>query len=155
MPFLPILFVGGGLGYSFVPLQAVASISLVDAGLTAGFHFDLLPSLSVRAFRSGGYFYVLVNDGIWRGGANPVVVGGADFSWAITPAIGIGLGAAYRNYLGLYNDLAVALGMSYRFGGTSGQEAKPVQQIQAQPKPQPLQSTPLPLRVGRRAARGE
>ncbi|MGA2973790.1 MAG: hypothetical protein ABSF77_00595 [Spirochaetia bacterium] len=142
MPFLPILFVGGNLGYSYVPLQAVTSVSLIDAVLVAGVRFDLLPVLSVRAFGSGGYFYALMNDGTGRGGGNPVAIGGADISWAITPALGVGLGAAYRYYFGLYNDLAVTLGMSYRFGGAGGQAAKPVQQIQAQPKPQPLQSTP-------------
>jgi tetratricopeptide (TPR) repeat protein len=142
MPFLPILFLGVGLGYSFVPLQAVTSISLFDAGLAAGFRFDLLPSLSVRAYGSGGYFYAFMNDGTGRGGANPVAAGGADISWAITPALGIGLGATYRYYFGFYNDLAVTLGMSYGFPAGGGQAAKPAQQGQSQAKPQPLQSTP-------------
>jgi len=143
MPFLPILFLGGGLGYSFVPLQAVTSISLFDAGLVAGLRFDLLPSLSVRAFGSGGYFYASVNDGTRRGGANPVAAAGADISLAIGPALGVGLGAAYRNYFGLYNDLAVVLGMSYRFGAPPQQAAKPAQQpAPSQAKPQPLKSAP-------------
>ncbi len=142
MPFLPVLFVGGGLGYSFVPLQAVTSISLIDAGLVAGFRFDLLPVSELARLRlCAGISMLSMNDGTGRGGFNPVFAGGADLSWAITPSLGIGLGASYRYHVGLYNDLAVTLGMAYRFarGGTASQPTNPVP---SPTKPQPLQSTP-------------
>jgi tetratricopeptide (TPR) repeat protein len=142
LPSLPILFIGGGIGYSFVPLQAVTSVSLFDVGLAAGLRYDLLPHLSLRVFGSGGYFYAFMNDGTGRGGANPVAAGGTDISYTIIPALGIGLGATYRYYFGLYNDLAVTLGMTYRFAAGGGQAAKPAQPAPSQVKPQPLKSTP-------------
>ncbi len=152
LPSLPILFVGGGLGYSFVPLQAVTSISLMDAGLAAGLHYDLMPSLSLRAFASGGYFYAFINDGTGRGGGNPVASGGVDLSYSLTPELGIGVGAAYRYYFGLYNDLAVTLGVSYNFQSRGGQAAAPLQQRPAQPKPTPI--PPAPQAQPRPGARG-
>jgi tetratricopeptide (TPR) repeat protein len=142
MPILPILFIGSGLGYSFVPLQAVTSISIINAGLTLGLRFDLLPALSLHVFGYGGYFYALINNGIGKGGANPMAAGGADLSWAITPSLGMGIGADYRYFFGLYNDIAVTLGILYRFPGTVGQAAEPVQQNPAQAKPRPLEVPP-------------
>jgi hypothetical protein len=61
MPFLPLLFVGGSLGYSFVPLQADASISLIKGGITAGVCWDPVRSLSLRAYGNGGYFISFIN----------------------------------------------------------------------------------------------
>ncbi len=63
---------------------------------------------------SGGTSISLINDGTGRGGANPVVAGSAGVSYAITPVLGIGVGATYRYYSGLYNDLAVTRRFHHR-----------------------------------------
>lgn len=135
---LPWLFLGGKLGYSFVPLRAVTSVSLIDASLTAGFRLALFSRLSLSAFGNGGYFYAFANNGA-GGGANPVLAGGADISWAITPSFALGLGAIYRNYLGLYNDLGLDLGLSYRLPPRAGSSKEPTA---PQVKPQPLNTAP-------------
>jgi tetratricopeptide (TPR) repeat protein len=154
MPSLPWLFLGGKLGYSFVPLQAVTSASLVDAGLTAGLRLTLLPRFSLSAFGSGGYFYAFANNGA-GGGANPVIAGGADVSWAINPSLGLGLGAIYRNYLGLYNDLGLNVGLSYRLPARTGPSTKPMQQIPSQAKPQPLKTAPVAAPKTQNAPKGK
>ena len=140
---LPLLFIGGNLGYSYVPLQAVTSLSLIDGGITAGLRFDLRPTLSIRVFGSGGYFFAILNNGSGTGGANPMVAGGADIAWAFAPGLSIALGAAYRYCIGLYNDLAVTLGMSYgvSIAGTK-MPVRSQQQNPAPAKPAPLQSAP-------------
>jgi len=112
MPFLPALFVACSLGYSFVPLQEVTSLSLLNGGIAAGIRLDILRSLSIRAFGSGGYSYAFLNDGS-RSGWNPSVSGGAGVSWAPFPSFTLGLGACYRNLLGLYNDVSISLQASY------------------------------------------
>jgi tetratricopeptide (TPR) repeat protein len=140
-PGLPFIFVGGSLGYSYVSIQAPTSVSLIDVEPLVGFRYDLLPSLAARVFGSGGYFFASANDGSGTG-SNPVLAAGASLSYGISQTLGIGVGATYRDYLGLYNDIALTIGMSYSFPVGGGQSAAPVQQAPVQTKPQPLQSTP-------------
>jgi hypothetical protein len=50
MPFLPLLFAGAGIGYSYVPLKSVTTLSLLDGDIRAGVRYDIIQNLSVRAF---------------------------------------------------------------------------------------------------------
>jgi len=143
IPFLPLLFLGGSLGYSFVPLKAVTSLSLLGGGLDAGVHIDVGNRLSIRAFGTGGYFYAFLNDGTGRSGANPFVSGGADITYTLFPGFSARVGAAYRNHIGLYNDLSMFLGASCGFPRTAAQPVKPVIKQAPEPaKPAPLAETP-------------
>lgn len=146
LPFLPLLFLGGNLGYSFVPLQAVTSLSLLEAGLEAGILIDFLPSLSLRAFGSGGYSYGLLNDAGGNGGT-PFVAAGTGVSWAFVPSLSLGVGASYRYFFDLYNDIAITLGLSYNLPVAGAQAAQPAkQQIQPPVKPAPLESKGLVIK---------
>lgn len=143
LPSLPLLFLGAHLGYSFVPVNLAyipASLSLINAGLDAGIQFDPVERLTLRAQGSGGYFYGLVHDGSAIGGGNPFVSAGVSASWAILPSLSLGLGASYRYFFGLYNDLAVSLGATYIFGAGSG-EPRPARTPKA-----PVQKKPAPLK---------
>ena len=115
MPFLPLLFAGAGFGYSYVPLKSVTTLSLLDGSITAGVRYDILRNLSVRAYANGGYYYAFLNNGSQQKAANPFAGGGVGLSWSFVPSLSLGLGAAYRNFFGLYNDLSVSLGVSYTF----------------------------------------
>ena len=138
MPFLPVLFAGAEAGYSYVPLKAVTSMSLFSGGAVVGARFDFLSNFSFRITAGGGYFYASLNDGSGTG-SNPFFSAGADLSWTFVPALSLGLGAAYRDYFGLYNDVAVTLGLSYNFPSGGGGAAAPVKvQEQAPQKPAPL-----------------
>lgn len=136
LPFLPAFFIAGTLGYSFVPLQEVTSLSLLDGGIAAGVRLDILRSLSIRAFGSGGYSYAFLNDGS-RSGWSPSVSGGAGVSWAPFPSFTLGLASCYRAFLGLYNDVSISLQASYN---VPPPKARPAESGAAQP--------PLPERPG-------
>ena len=66
MPFFPVLYVDGGLGYTFYQIRNAAaaeqSLSLVSAGIGLGLQFTLLPRLAARLFFDGGYSYGFSND---------------------------------------------------------------------------------------------
>jgi hypothetical protein len=142
MPFFPIWFVSGGLGYSLVPLEAVTSLSLLSGGLGTGVRFDS-GKLSVKVLGMGGYFYAFLNDGTSPGGANPFATGGASISWAFTPSLSAGLGVTYRYFFGLYNDLSIQLGGSFSFLPGGGQASKPSSKPPVEKKPLPAKPEPI------------
>lgn len=150
MPFLPILFAGAEAGYSYLPLQASTTaslisggdISLISAGVLVGARLDFLRSFSVRATAGVGYWYGFLN-GSSTAGSDPFASIGVDFSYTFIPSLSIGLGAAYRDFFGMYNDIAVTLGLSYNFLSGSAQTVAPAK-VQEQPpaKPAPLSNAP-------------
>jgi tetratricopeptide (TPR) repeat protein len=147
MPFLPLLFMSGSACYSLVPLEAVTSLSLLSGGLGTGIRLDI-GKLSVRTVATAGYFYGFLNDGSLAGGANPVATGGASLSWAFTPSFSAGLGAAYRYFFGLYNDLSIRLGGSYSLLPARALAARPPAKprVEKQPlpaKPEPMEEKPI------------
>jgi len=142
MPFFPLWFVSGGLGYSLVPLETVTSLSLLSGGVGTGLRFDS-GKLGVKVRGTGGYFYGFLNDGTSRGGANPFAAGGASISWAFTPSLSAGLGATYRNFFGLYNDLSIQLGGAFSFLPGGGQAWKPSSRPAVEEKPLPAKPEPI------------
>jgi tetratricopeptide (TPR) repeat protein len=157
LPTLPLLFLGANIGYSFVPVQLAylpASLSVVGAGANAGVRFDPLPRLSVKAQVAAGGFYGFMHDGSGTGGFGPFVSGGIDASWALLPSLSLGAGAAYRYFVGLYNDLAVTLGATVTFGAGSSAAAQPKEKKPAQPKPTPLEKKPAPKETGTAPGKG-
>ena len=142
MPFFPVWFVSGSVGYSLVPLEAVTSLSLLSGGVGTGLRFDS-GKLGVKVRGTGGYFYGFLNDGTSRGGANPFAAGGASISWAFTPSLSAGLGATYRNFFGLYNDLSIQLGGAFSFLPGGGQAWKPSSRPAVEEKPLPAKPEPI------------
>jgi tetratricopeptide (TPR) repeat protein len=145
LPALPLLFFGANIGYSFVPLELTylpASLSLVNAGLAVGVRIDPVPRMSLRVQGAAGGFYGFMDDGSGTGGFNPFLSGGVEASWALIPALSLGLGASYRHFFGLYNDLAVTLGATWTFGAAAAGTVQPKERKPAQPKPAPLKTEP-------------
>jgi len=138
MPFLPMLFAGAEGGFSLVPLTSITTMSLVSGGAVVGARFDFLKNLTFRVAGAGGYFYAFLNDGSGNSGSNPFASIGADLSWAFNPALSVGLGATYRDYFGLYNDLALTVGMSYNL--VAGSPAPSAMNSQAPAKVEPLKN---------------
>ena len=121
------LYIGADLGYSWVPYgdwkslgldpyQAWPSysnlpkddfvrMSIWQAGLIAGLHVSILPTLDARGFGSAGYSYNILSNGAGRG-ATPFVCVGAELSWAFLPALSLTAGAKYRRFFDLYADVA-------------------------------------------------
>jgi len=127
-------------GYSSVPGDAVTRISMWQAGLTAGLHWNFLPTLGVRGFGSAGYSYNLLSRGAGRGGT-PFVCAGAELSWAFIPELSLTAGARYRHFVDFYADVAVTLGISYNLlvGGPKAMELHPqrVAPFKNAPRPKP------------------
>jgi hypothetical protein len=145
MPFMPLFFLDGDVAYSWVPNKLTtnsSSFSLITGGLGAGVRLDFMDRLSLRVFGSGGYFYAFDNGASGMSGSNPYVSGGADLSWSLMPTLSLGLGASYRYFFGLYNDLSVFLGGSYILAsGTTRGGKLWVEQAPAG-RPVPLQAEP-------------
>jgi len=144
MPFLPLLFVGAEAGYSFVPLQSVTALSLLGGGVSVGARLDFARNFSARVTGTGGYYYAFLNDNTGSG-SNPFASIGADVSWNFVPSWSLALGAAYRDFFGLYNDMAVTIGVSYNFLSRGGGGAAPVRE-QPSTKPTPLTNNQPPAK---------
>ncbi|MGA2762250.1 MAG: hypothetical protein ABSG17_02690 [Spirochaetia bacterium] len=126
------LFIGVDLGYLYMTLYDMGenlsgSLSMVQAGLSAGVHLNILPTVGLRLFGSGGYSYNLVqprvsDDRLYNlfhlnnstaGGGTPFVGAGAELFWTFIPSFSLTAGARYLRYVDLYDGLALTLGVSY------------------------------------------
>jgi len=103
-----------GLGYTCIPIQAAATISLVSASAGARIEIPVGKKLSLGGSIRGGYFYSFLHEDSAQSGHNPCVMGGVDVSFALSPAVSLEAGVTYRSYLGFYNDVAASLGTSIR-----------------------------------------
>ncbi|TFG58427.1 MAG: hypothetical protein E4H36_15375 [Spirochaetales bacterium] len=111
MPFFPMLYASVDIGYNFVPLKTdITSMSLLSFGGGVGFDLNPIPLLSVRVFAKGGYYYGFLHNNADSGGY-PFVQGGLGVFLLFSPRVGVGIDGSYRNFLGLYNDLTVNLGV--------------------------------------------
>jgi tetratricopeptide (TPR) repeat protein len=153
------LFIGADFGYSWVGMDSDASMSMsmLQAGLGAGLHLNILPTLGLRCFGSVGYSYNLVQSGLvtshenWlalllpldyvvaRGGT-PFVGAGAELSWSFIPSLSLDAGIKFRYFFDLYADLGATLGISYNLPVGGQRTAKPATQRAA-----PLKSASHPL----------
>lgn len=100
---------------------------MVQAGLSAGVHLNILPTVGLRLFGSGGYSYNLVQPRVsddqfynlfhlnnsTAGGGTPFVGAGAELFWTFIPSFSLTAGARYLRYVDLYDGLALTLGVSY------------------------------------------
>jgi hypothetical protein len=123
LPAMPLLFLGGEIGYSFMSTTAPGtSVSLVNLGALAGVHLQINQSLSARFLSDAGYFMATLNESGSPLNFNPFVGGAATFGFDLARNLTISAGAGYRYYFGLYGALNGNLGLSYRFPARSTKE---------------------------------
>jgi tetratricopeptide (TPR) repeat protein len=142
LPFLPIVYVGGGLGYDYdTATHGVAnSVSVTSASLGGGVRFPVTPWLSATAGITGGYFFSFLNDFSTSAG-NPFVSAEAGVVLLPSPWH-VNVGASYLYYFGLYSGLSASVGLSYDLGPSRA--ASPVKVLQPPPvKAQPLNQQPV------------
>ncbi len=114
----PPLSILGGLDYHFSPIKAQQSLSFLAASAGVGASLELSPRFSLRGLLRGGYYFAAFNNSSDPGSDhNPFLSGGLGVDYLLTPAISLGVGASYKNYIGLYSGLAVTLGTSYYMRG--------------------------------------
>jgi tetratricopeptide (TPR) repeat protein len=142
LPFFPLLFIDGGLGYTFYSIRnsdvAEQSLSIISASIGLGLQLDLLPTLGVKAYFNGGYGYGFSNDFTpFLSGGGSFLETGARLSWSVKPGFSLGLGLSYRYEFGLFQGLAMAIDTGFPLGGAArkgGAETLPE-------KAQPLQES--------------
>ena len=110
-----------GGGASLVPVlvadgkpvsQALLSLYWPQAGL--GFRFSPTSWLTACARASAGYFFASIDAPMaTSSGSNPMFAAGANLDVNLSRSFSIGLGAEYRDFLGLYNDLSIRVGTTY------------------------------------------
>jgi transglutaminase-like putative cysteine protease len=118
MPFFPMMYVGTDVEYTFSPVRRNGSVSMLSGGLNVGVSYEIIPNLlELKGFGGFGYFYGFLNGGGAAGGSNPVGMAGLGVSYNVSPTFSVGVTGTYRYFFGLYNDIAIAIGTSYHFGG--------------------------------------
>jgi len=92
---MPIVSPRIAIGYDYVPLATLGSVSLLRAGAGLGIPIRLPPFLQLTPYVLGGYTYGFLSDGSGQGGG-PFVKGGLELSAALGSIMNLGLDASYR-----------------------------------------------------------
>jgi len=137
-------------GYDYIaidPDNSERSLSSIYGGLRAGASFNPVGGLRLSVFGDGGYFYGFFNDDPSNenlSGGALYVGGGGGIAYRFAPAFSLGAEVAYRNYIGLYQNLNVSLNAMVHIGKSpvgphtreASEEIRP-QLLENQPAEQP------------------
>jgi tetratricopeptide (TPR) repeat protein len=105
------------LGYSAISTESYKdpppALSLISLGAGAGYRLNLFPTVELRLSLDGGY-----SIGIFEGsvGGAPFVSAQSLLLYALSPAVDLGIGVAYKHNFDLYNGIGVFLGASFKPG---------------------------------------
>ncbi len=113
-----ILSAGVDIDYSLSPLNIdteFSSLSFLSGGARIGIQLEVLPKLSLGVFARAGYYYSFFSEDPDSSGNNPYVGGGLAIFYRLFPSFSLGIGASYRDYLGLYSGLQIAFGASLHY----------------------------------------
>lgn len=140
LPILPFMTVGADVGYNLVPLEkpkgtSFSSLSLLSGGAVIGANFEVLSKFVVGGFGEVGYFYALFNEDPSSGEGNPYVGAGLNIYYKLLPALSLGLESSYRNFLGLYNDMHVAIGTTFLIGPGVARPSELRRSTESKPEP--------------------
>ncbi len=114
------------ISYSYLPVKAETSLSLISAGIGAGLRFEPTERLQIEVSLVAGVYYGFFNDELLDpdgvayenqqgAGAAACLSAGVDFY--LTPAIKIGVAAGYTNYIGLADGLRATVSASLDLDG--------------------------------------
>jgi tetratricopeptide (TPR) repeat protein len=152
MPFFLPFTAGLDIGYDISPIksgeatdaqagtQESYALSFLSFSGVLGLNFEIIPRLFLSVNGKVGYFYTFFNDDPSTGGGSIIVGGGGGVHFRIIPLLSLGVEGAYRNHIGLRNDISVSLGGTLNFGSRGekmvpGAKKRPGR---TGPKPQPL-----------------
>jgi tetratricopeptide (TPR) repeat protein len=121
----PAVGIGGTLAYHLAPVPMPYPVSNISAEIGGIFGIDVLPRFTVWALASAGGFWSGFSgpDGVIHHGFGGLATGGLGVEFLVSPLMSLGLGAYYRNLLGYYQGLTVALGASFYLSGQAGRQA--------------------------------
>jgi transglutaminase-like putative cysteine protease len=138
IPSLPFLAIEGGAGYSLAPLKVAsgepvtaARLSLLSPRVGLSVTFEPLSRLRLSAHAHGGWYFGFLDiEDPSNAQSGALLDAGVDITYELVPSLTLGLGASYRLFFGLSNDVLISLGTAYRFpvskgGGILSPELKP------------------------------
>ncbi len=116
--FLPTLNLTPSLTYSFIPVKAVNSLSVLQLSAGPGFTLEPDPRLSLEGSLRGGLYFGFFNQSAVSGDGIPYEVQSGIGPWLgadteillfLSPSFSLGLRLAYCNSLGLYQSLSAGI----------------------------------------------
>ena len=135
------LFIGTDFGYSLGVVPYSSAMSVLQAGLSAGFQSDPRQALNLRLFGSAGYSYdsiqkpdtdlstfFLPSKNSLASGGTPYFGAGAELSWSLNPSFSLAAGIKFRYLLDLYADVGATLGIALNLPLEGPRPVKPATQ---------------------------
>ena len=143
MPFLPILSAGVDIDYNLSPLSLpveaeFSSLSFLSGGARIGIQYEVLPKLELGVHARAGYYYSFFTEDPTLNGNSRYVGGGLTIFYRLIPALGLGIEASYRNYLGLYNGMQIAFGAAVHLPSAPRQPTEVQMEAPPAARPEPL-----------------
>jgi tetratricopeptide (TPR) repeat protein len=117
LPFMPLLFAKGGIGYRLAPLSTGPMLSLLEATVGVGANFSLTPKITLKPYAAVGYHYgILVMDLTNAKGGTWAARAGANVQFDHLAPLGILVGVAGVLDGGAFLGIQASVGASYSFG---------------------------------------
>jgi tetratricopeptide (TPR) repeat protein len=119
---LSFLSIAVGGGFALLPVNLAsggpvssATLSLFWPWAGLGLGFEPVQGLRLGLEARGGYYFAALDASVPdNSGNNPMFAAKALVSYDLSPRLRLGLGAEYRDFLGLHEGLAASLGLTYR-----------------------------------------
>jgi hypothetical protein len=126
LPFLPLVSPQFGISYTYMPVRADTSISVIGFGVGGRLDLELGRRFVLSATGLGGGYYASFNEnrldpeGVAyanQSGAAGYVATGAALSFFLTPWASLSVAGSYHNYLGLYQSIRAGIGTTLHIEG--------------------------------------
>jgi hypothetical protein len=117
VPAVPLLFARAEAGYTWLPVPAESSVSLVLAGVGVAARLSPLPRLQLGVGLTGGFSSGFLHQGplvvqVQHGESGYLRVAG-QAAFFLTPSLSLGIEAGYATVFGLLQQADVGLGAAY------------------------------------------
>jgi hypothetical protein len=109
-------YLAAGIDYAYTPLKAESSLSVITAEAGGGMYLWLNPRLALKAGAEIGYWFGMINGGETTSG-HISARAGLSLQYMFLSLMNLGLGAAYRYDLGIYQGLEITLATSFFLTG--------------------------------------
>ena len=105
---LPVVSPMIAVGYDYVPLSTLGSLSIIHGGAGLALPIQVTPTFRISPYLLGGYSYGFISDGSGQGG-QAYVKGGLALALALGDVVSLGLDTSYRWDIGAWSGLGVSL----------------------------------------------
>ncbi len=118
VPGMEQVYVKGGLGFTYLPVQADTSLSEISLSGGVGYELSIIPLISLFADADAGYYIGVLplKSGQTSLGTGFLAEGGGGLSLNLNQGVSIRLGAAYKYDASLYNGVKFFITAALRQG---------------------------------------